>query len=300
VGKAEMKIHILPVDSKFQPSRQNFRMPTHGRDWNVERDFYSWLLNHPQLIAAKPEEADWDYLPFFWNLLYINWNWGEGHRGEIQAEILRLVSRNRPTFTICEYDIRDMQPFYDLCNMVTFTASRRNDKHKENIDVPLLCSQHALPPSMPTKQYLASFAGNLKTDGIRMEMQEVLAGRGDVRIVDGNNGPGFFVNLMLSSYIALAPRGHGGQSFRFYEAMDLGVVPYHIGTPDTRPFKPWIDWNECSLYAPTVSDMHLPQNESQLKHMGWMAHKTYHEKLQYGKWCGYVLKELEEWQRNQG
>lgn len=290
--KASMKIHILPVAKEFQPDRQNFRMPTHGRDWNVERDFYKWLLNRPQLITAKPEEADWEYLPFFWNLLYINWQWGEGGRDKIQNEVLRLVSRNRPTFTICEYDVRQMQPFYDLCNMVVFTASRRGDS--DDIDIPLLCSPHDLPPNMPEKRYLASFAGNLKTDGIRIEMQEMLDGNGDVKILDGNKGPEFFVNLMLSSHIALAPRGHGGQSFRFYEAMDLGVVPYHIGTPDTRPFKKFIDWNSCSLYAPTVSDIHLPKDEIELKSMGWRARNVYHEKLRYGQWCRYVLAELGE------
>jgi len=286
-----MKIHILPVAKEFQPDKQNFRMPTHGQDWNVERDFYKWLLNHTHLTTGKPEEADWDYAPFFWNLLYINWQWGEGGRDKIQNEILRLVSRNRPTFTICEYDIRQMQPFYDLCNMVVFTASRRGDS--DDIDIPLLCSPHTIPQRMPEKRFLASFIGNLQTDGIRMEMQEKLQHEQGVEIKHGDKGPEFFVNLLLSSYIALAPRGHGGQSFRFYEAMDLGIVPYHIGTPDTRPFKKWIDWDKCSLYAPTVDDVWLPRDETELKSMGWRAHNIYREQLQYGKWCPYVLSELE-------
>jgi len=285
-----MKIYILPVAKEFQPDKQNYRMPTHGADRGVEQDFLSWLLNRPQLVTTRPEEADWEYLPMFHNRIYINWNWGEGV-DKIQNEILRLVSRNRPTFTICEYDLRSMRNI-DLCNMVVFTASRRGDS--DDIDIPLLCSPHTLPPTMPQKKYLASFAGNLKTDGIRMEMQESLDGRGDVKIIDGNRGPEFFVNLMLSSYIALAPRGHGGQSFRFYEAMDLGIVPYHIGTPDTRPFKKWVDWDGCSLYAPTIGDIRLPQDDIELKSMGWKAHRVYHEQLCYGQWGQYVLRELEQ------
>jgi hypothetical protein len=249
------------------------------------------LLNHPHLTTAKPEEADWDYLPMFHNRIYINWDWGGG-LDRIRDEILRLVSRKRPTFTICEYDLKSMRDI-DLCNMVVFTASRRDDKH-DSIDIPLLCSPHSLPPRMPEKRFVASFAGNLKTDGIRMEMREAFEGQGDIEIVDGNRGPGFFVNLMLSSYIALAPRGHGGQSFRFYEAMDLGVVPYHIGKPDTRPFKRWIQWDKCSLYAPTAGDITLPRDTAMLRAMGWNARNIYREKLQYGKWCQYVLGELEQ------
>jgi len=291
-----MKIHVLPVAKEFQPDKQNYRMPTHGRDWGVEQDFYFWLVNQPHLLVSDEKDADWSYLPMFHNRLYINWNWGGG-LDRIQDEILRLVSRNRPTFTICEYDLRSMRNI-DLCNMVVFTASRRGESN--DIDIPLLCSSHTLPPHMPEKKYLASFAGNLKTDGIRMEMQEMLDGCSDVKILDENKGPDFFVNLMLSSYIALAPRGHGGQSFRFYEAMDLGIVPYHIGTPDTRPFKKWIPWDECSLYAPSVKDIHLPKDQMQLNCMGWKARNVYREQLQYGKWCQYVLKELEDAQAKIG
>jgi hypothetical protein len=288
-----VKIHVLPAHRDFQPDQQNFRCPAHGEDKGVEQDFLKWLGQHPEFVADSEIDADWSYLPMFWNRLYINWSWGEGGRDRIQNEIERLVSRNRPTFTICEYDIASMQPFYDLCNMVVFTASRR-DYEQTGIDIPLLCSSHKLPSSMPNKQYMASFTGNLQTDGIRIEMMEAFDGREDVRIVHGNKGTDFFVNLMLSSHIALAPRGHGGQSFRFYEAMDLGIVPYHIGRPDTRPFKKWIDWDSCSLYAPTVADVHLPKDEMLLKHMGWNAHNVYREQLQYGKWCQYVIKELEE------
>lgn len=285
-----MKIHILPMSSRFQPPQQNYRMPTHGRDWGVEQDFHKWLLSHPE-ITSGPKEADWDYLPLYWNRTFINWGWGQNGHNDIQSEILRLVSRNRPTFTICEYDVRSMQSFYDLCGMVVFTASRRGDS--QDIDIPLLCSPHSLPGQMPEKKYLASFAGNLQIDGIRLEMQERLAGRSDVKIIQGNSGPSFFVDLMLSSYIALAPRGHGGQSFRFYEAMDLGIVPYHIGTPDTRPFKKWIPWALYSLYSPTAKDVYLPDDKEALMQMGHDAQEIYRSHLQYGEWCQYVLRELE-------
>lgn len=292
VEKAVVKIRILPVDQQFQPDRQNYRMPTHGADRGVEQDWIEWAVQQPGLITDNPKEADWDLFQPFWNRYYIQ-SWGQERLEELQNEILRLVSRNRPTFTICEYDIQDMQKFFDLCGMVVFTASRRNDDHPYNIDIPLLCSPHELPGRMPEKRFLASFAGNLKTDGIRMEMREVFEGQGDVQVLDGNWGTGFFVNLLLSSYIALAPRGHGGQSFRFYEAMDLGIVPYHIGMPDTRPFKQWIDWDECSLYAPTVEDVQLERDKIDLAQMGWNAKGVYRNHLQYGEWCPYVLKELE-------
>jgi hypothetical protein len=101
---------------------------------------------------------------------------------------------------------------------------------------------------------------------------------------------------MLRSYIALCPRGYGGSSFRFYEAMQLGVVPLLIGDIDTRPFKPFLDWDHLSLYARSV-DKALGVLDSyttdELLQFGERARRVWKERLTFGKWCRYVFKELE-------
>lgn len=293
-----MKIYKLPVQQEFQPSQQNFRMPTHGRDWGVEQDFLQWL-QASGYQTLNQGQADWDYLPIFWNRLYINWNWGQDGLDKIHREIMRLVSRNRPTFMIAEYDVPAMQPFFDLCNMTVFVASRHNDDNG-CIGIPLLCSAHkgtsTWPP--PGRTQLASFVGNLKTYGLRSQMQEQLGDMEGVNIRQGNHGPAHFARLMLDSQTALAPRGYGGSSFRFYEAMQLGAVPYLIGDIDTRPFGPWIDWDACSLYSQTIDQVKATLTDkdtlSLLDVMGERAKLVWHEQLRYGKWCDYVIKELEQ------
>ncbi len=288
-----MKIYILPVAEEFQPARQNFMSPSHSAQWGVEQDFEDWL-RRSEYVTDDPRQADWDYAPFFWNRIYCNWNWGQDGLDLIQSEILRLVSRNRPTFSICEYDIRSMQPFFDLCNMMVFTASRRAEG--TGVDIPLLCSPHAVPASLPPKRWLASFAGNLNTFSPRPEMAGALAGRSDCYVEHADKGTEFFVNLMLESYVALAPRGHGGQSFRFYEAMQLMVCPLLIGDLDTRPFKRWINWDMCSLYRPGaagLSEFLDGLDRVRLMEMGQRAAQVYDDHLAYGQWCRYVVKELE-------
>lgn len=286
-----MKIHILPVRPEFQPDHQNFTSSP-LQEYGVEQDFLWWLQAHPELQVASEAEANWSYLPVWHNRVFINGEWGK-RTDEVQAEILRLVSRNRPTFTIAEYDLHVFHPTLDLCGMAVFIASRRGE---QGIDIPLLCSPHPLPAALPEKRWLASFVGNLNTFTPRPEMAEALTGRSDVWLEHASNGPEYFARVMLESYIGLAPRGYGGASFRFYEAMQLGVAPLLIGDLDTRPFKRWLPWDAVSLYLPDckgLNDLLDNVDAADLALMGLQAQRMYNDALAYGKWEEYVMKELE-------
>jgi len=114
-----------------------------------------------------------------------------------------------------------------------------------------------------------------------------------------NNGTEYFIDLMISSYIALCPRGQGAQSFRFYEAMQLETVPLYISDLDCRPFKKWIDWNKCSFWVENANNLssYLRGLEisygDDLRIKGQNAKYAYDKFLSYGNWCPYVIKELE-------
>ena len=288
-----MRIFILPVDPLFQPERQNFVSPPHNEQWNVCRDFLAWLQAQPDLLTDDPDEADWDYLPLFWNAVYINNAWGNDLQAELQTEIDRLINPNRPAFTISEYDIDAVQPHLNLWGMTVFTASRINDT---DIDIPLLCTPHIVEGPAPSKRWLASFVGNLDTWGIRSGMRDELGDRADCYLAHDQRGTAFFVQLMRELLVALAPRGHGGQSFRFYEAMQLGTVPCYISDLDCRPFPDVIDWDMCSLYLPSLAglrDLLTGIPKRRLAEMGACAARVYNEHLRYGQWCKYVIEALE-------
>jgi hypothetical protein len=286
-----MKIYKLPVDRTLRPST-GFRAPAHNQDYGVEQDFENWLLSS-EYLTDSPGEADFQYLPIYWNRYYCN-HWGSQQSVEVlQTEILRLVSTNIPTFTICEYDVVSMQPSLDLCNMTIFTASRHSDNGC--IDIPLLCSAHTELPYKEDRKYLASFMGKFETHGLREEMRQSLGGREDIYLSESVDTQAY-VELMADSYIVLAPRGYGGQSFRFYEAMQFGCVPMLIGDVDTRPFKRWIDWKKSSFFTslmPILTLNTLADNYETMKIMGQNAKQLWQNELHYGKWCKYVIKELE-------
>ncbi|MDP2217467.1 MAG: exostosin family protein [Methanolobus sp.] len=285
-----MKIYILPIHPNLQPKSQSFNYPKHNKDFGTEQDFYEYITKQKDIIVKMPDEADWHYLPVFWTRWHLNHDYGKWGLIELQNEIDKTIIDDRRTFTICQYDDG---PVVDVGKTVQFLGSRKTESYR---DSPLLSSPHKKPFLKPSKKYLASFTGRLSTHPIRQEISEQLKNRDDIYINDGDKGSKFFVKKMLQSHIALCPRGYGGSSFRFFEAMQLGMVPFLIGDIDTRPFKEFINWDEVSFFSNNAS--HLAEilsslDKSELLLMGEKAEMIWKEKLTYQKWCHYVIKELE-------
>lgn len=286
-----MKIYILPIDKKFQPSRQPFRYPRHNKDYGVEQDFLKFLANNKTLLTDDPAKADWHYLPIFWTRWNLNHNFGKDNPAGFEAECNRAIIDPKKTFTICQYDDG---PTVNLGETLLFLASR---KTAQGIDIPLLSSRRRRPLFPPKIKYLASFVGAVGTHPLRAEMKDALAGDKRFFIFDGHAGKRFFTRETIASLVCLCPRGYGGSSFRLFEAMQLGVVPFMIGDFDTRPFRPDIDWDEFSFYTDDpkkIKDMLAAKSEAELKQMGKKAKEVYENKLAYQRWCSGVLLELEK------
>jgi len=307
-----MKIYILPVSKELRPDSQFYRYPQHNDDFGVEQDFYEYLLQEKTLLVQDPAAADWHYLPVYWTRWHINHNYGQHGLQELQRQISKAMLDSKKTFTICQYDDG---PVVKMGDAVIFLSSRTGIT---GIDIPLLSSLHRKSMVIPKKKYRASFVGNLESHSLRQKMNQALKDKKEVYIFDSHqqisrlrqwlrqayillsfgNRSKFFVKKTLQSFIALCPRGYGGSSFRLYEAMQLGVVPFLIGDIDTRPFKKFINWNDISLYADTTTNIWeriCLKTDQELLLMGQEAQRVYQEKLAYQKWCPYVLKELEHY-----
>lgn len=284
-----MKIYILPIDEKFKPREQSWTYPKHNDQFGVEEDFAKYLIKNPNLLTDDPNLADWHYLPVLWTRYHVgNENASRG-LPELQEAVNNSILDDRKTFTVCQYDDG---PVVNLGNTVQFLASR---KTSAGLDIPLLCKPHRVPFFKPSKKYLASFVGYARTHEIRKEIITELRDRKDILIYDGNKGSRYFVETTLKSYVALAPRGYGGSSYRFFEAMQLGVTPFLIGDLDTRPFKDLIPYDKFSLYTDNPKNIYgilNSKSKSKLKEMGKLARKIYKENLAYQKWCPFVIKKL--------
>ena len=274
---------MLPLPEILRPEDQPWSYPNHNENFGVEQDFFRYLLNNSDLVTKNPQEADWHYLGVYWT----RWHLANQQKPHVETSILN----DKKTFTICQHDDG---PMVNLGDTIQFLASR---KTASGFDIPLLSSDHRFPWWNPRKKYLASFMGRLDTHQIRQTMADKLCNRNDVYIFGKHKSPRSFVRKILQSYIALAPRGYGGSSFRFFEAMQLGVVPFLIGDIDTRPFKKYIEYDMFSLYTddPKAGTEILDsKTREQLLAMGSEAKKIYEEKLAYQKWCKLVIKTLHD------
>lgn len=286
-----MKIFLISVPTEVQPASQNFNYPKHNKDYGVEQDFYEYLLKNPSLLTSNSSEADWYYLPIFWTRWHLNHSYGKEGLDILQAVCDSLIVNDTKTFTVCQYDDG---PLIQIGATILFLASR---KSSTGIDIPLLCSLQKKSIFPHKKKYLASFVGRLNTHPIRRGMADRLKDREDVLIYDGDKGQKYFVKTILASKIALSPRGYGGSSFRFFESLSLSIVPFLISDIDTRPFKKFIDWSSISFYTDSLDEMlNILANseDSDLLEMGKKGSKVLREKLKYGAWCQYVVKELVE------
>lgn len=285
-----MKIYILPIEKTYQPKNALFCYPSHNRDYGVEQDFLEFLLRQSHLITDSPQRADWHYLPVFWTRWHLNHNYGQEGKLGLQEAVDRYLLKKEKTFTICQYDDG---PLVDLGATTVFLASR---KPLQGLDIPLLCSPHRKPFFRPNKFYLASFLGRLSTHSLRQRMAEVVRGRPDFFLLDADHGPKVFVRKTLESFVALCPRGYGGSSFRFFEAMQLGVVPFLISDVDTRPFKLNLPWEDISLFAESPDDIPrilATHSRENLVLMGQRAAQVWKTQLTYQRWCPHVLPELQ-------
>ncbi len=286
-----MKVYILPVDRIFQPENQSFIYPKGNIDYGVEQDFLYFLQHNKQLVTNDKKIADYHYLPIYWTRWHLNHDYGKKGLSDLSSEVKFRLIDDRKTFTICQYDDG---PLVKLGKTIIFLSSR---KEKTGIDIPLLTNSHKRPILKPRKKYLASFVGRLETNIIRSEMERTIKDYPGILIKNGDYDESAFVKSILESYVALAPRGYGGSSFRFYEAMQLGVPPLLIGNIDTRPFKKFINWEACSFY--TKRPDRIPKiissySKLDLLKMGENAKKVYDELIAYQRWCIFVLKELND------
>lgn len=298
---ALMKIFILQTPAILRPRKQQFKYPAHNKDYGVEQDFFVWLQKQKHLLTADPDEASWHYLPVYWTRWHINHHFAANGEGlaQLQEEVDAILTDDVKTFTISQFDGGTL---IDLKKTIVFTAARTVN---EGIDIPILCTPHRKPLMPVKKKYLASFNGSFITHPIRLEMQKTLAKYPGI-LIEGMLPTRFYkrwfwaksfnINTM-ASYIALCPRGTSSNSYRFFEAMQLGVAPCLIGDHDVRPFKKFIPWNEISYYASTVSELEcllIGLDKKEAVEKGKKAHRFWRHELFYQKWCKYVLKELED------
>lgn len=288
-----MRIYILPVDKQFQPKGSRLEGPPHNVGYTIEKDFLNYLENS-DMLTSDPNKANWHYLPIFWTYWNLNHNYGKDGKTELKEMVDRATIDKNKTFTVCQYD---GGPGVDIGKTKLFLSAKTSEEI--GIDVPPLVKPHKHIHS--DKKYLASFVGKTKTHPIRKEMFDDLGlnCRRGVYLEDRSKGEDYFVKTICESDFTLCPRGSAGNSFRFFEAMQLGSIPILISDIDTRPFKKFIPWDDFSFYVKSMEELHKLLDELMVRQSCWISmiskkvKQVWKDCLWNQNWCKYVIKELE-------
>ena len=220
----------------------------------LEEYFYKRYIQERQLFSRT-------LIPIFWTSCYL--------QGINVQPYIDALPKDGKYFTVSQHDdaIKEILPE----DTISFCAGGNNG----GIPIPLICSP--IPQQyIDTRSifeilefnegYLGSFVGS-NTHPVRKKMVECLQNIEHFKIITNEwsfdiktkNQDDFF-NITSKSLFTLCPRGYGAQSFRLYEAIQLGSVPVYIHDDNKwLPFGDIIDWDSFSVCVHEKDIQDIPE-----------------------------------------
>jgi len=253
----------------------------------LEEYFLNKLLNEDIKTKRK-------YIPVLWTNFQIE-NWFHSRKYEMQ-NILDEWIKNNPSehgyFTVVQYDDG---PLLNMpADTIVYGAC------SSNIPIPLIYEDknntlEKIPKkSFNEKQILCSFVGNITSNNVypnvRQEMFNILQNNPHFKLINSGgwtssvnqNLQNVFIETTINSKFALAPRGYGRASFRFFECFQLGTIPIYIWNDiNWLPFQNKIDYNKLCIviHVSELKDLYsklISINEDKYNKMF-----RYHEEIKY-------------------
>lgn len=200
------------------------------------------------------------YIPALWTNFQIE-GWFEPKKFEMQNVLDKWLLENPSEngyFTIVQYDdgvklnIPENTIVYGACD--------------GNIPIPLIYEDNINNlENVPKKQFsqkeiLCSFVGNITsnhvTPNVRVELFNILGNDPNFKLINSGgwtpevnkNLQNIFIETTINSKFALAPRGYGRSSFRFFECFKLGTIPIYIWNDiNWLPFKNKINYDKLCI-----------------------------------------------------
>lgn len=206
------------------------------------------------------------YIPVLWTNFQIE-EWFLSKKREMQNALNQWVL-NHPCehgyFTVVQYD---NGPLLTLPKNTIVYGACSGDK-----PIPLIYQDtrntliHIPRKPFFQKQILCSFVGNITANdvqpNVRAVMKNYLSSNPKFVIIDSGgwtptvneNLQKKFIETTIDSKFALAPRGFGRGSFRFFECFQLGTIPIYLyNDVEWLPFQDIIDYSRLCI------SMHISQ-----------------------------------------
>jgi hypothetical protein len=228
-----------------------------------------YFHNYYHSLKSKPDR---EYIDVTWTACYNN-----GETAGLQEELDKL-DREKKYFTVSQHDdaVKENLPPDTVC----FNAGG----NAGGIPIPLVCSKI---PAQDIKKFksektkLCSFAGSV-THPIRNSMYNEFIDKANCEIfvkkweasVKESQYDAYLSSAIRSKFL-LCPRGYGLNSFRLYEAFQLGCVPVVISNKLFLPWQDTLDWSEFSVVVNNCENLYFNLEN--------ISDSSYHTMLEVGQ-----------------
>ena len=219
----------------------------------MEEYFLNYVTNNNIQTKRK-------YIPALWTNFQIE-HWFTSKRNELQLALDDWVRRNPSEhgyFTITQYDDGPLLKLPD--NTLKFGAC------SGDVPLPLIYQdvnntlESISKKTFHEKPILCSFVGNITSNNVSPNVRQVmfshLTGKSNFKMINSGgwtpivnqNLQQLFIETTINSKFALAPRGYGRSSFRFFECFQLGTIPIYIWNDiNWLPFQDVIDYEKLCI-----------------------------------------------------
>lgn len=232
------------------------------------------------------------YIPVLWTNFQIE-EWFLYKKMELQIIFNEWVQQNPSEhgyFTIVQHDdgpgliLPGNTMVYGACSGTIPIPLIYEDKNHTLVQIPR--------KTFSEKNILCSFVGNI-TSKVREKMMDTFKGNENMLFFHSGgwtasvneNLQKRFINITVNSKFALAPRGYGRGSFRFYECFQLGTIPIYLWDDiEWLPFQDKIDYTKLCISIPITR---IEELESILLSI---TKEQYHEMLEYYEEIKYLFE----------
>ena len=211
-------------------------------------------------MTNENPETKRKYIPALWTNFQIE-SWFHSMKSNMQNSLDSWIKENPSEngyFTIVQYDdgpLLNMPPntkVYGACS--------------GDVPIPLIYQdinntlERIEKKTFNDKTILCSFVGNITSNhicpNVRQEMFNILSNNPNFKLINSGgwtpsvnqNLQNIFIETTINSKFALAPRGYGRSSFRFFECFKLGTIPVYIWNDiNWLPFQNIIDYNKLCV-----------------------------------------------------
>lgn len=279
----------------LRPEAKYPAYPPYHTGLYLEEYFHSIYKSNAKIINKRRK-----YIDIYWTNLYCN----NSHSGIDMPDIQKLLHDNTDCsgsyFTICQHDDGPKEKLPE--DTLIFSAGGNRTEGKI-VPIPLVCSP--IPNANPDneKKWLASFVGSY-TSKVRKKMLKSIRNSEDFYIsmeewspTVGEDRLKNFIEKTSQSIFTLCPRGYGRNSFRIYEAIQLGSIPVIISDSFYLPWQDEIDWNKISLLVGVEELGDIEKkiksiSKTQIEDMRLMAQSLYKDFFSIDGVCNKIIERL--------